>query len=200
VSTEDDWRIEIDGDGGDLTALDRLVDSARARIDAFGRGSGEQLGDEIVVTHDGNRAFIYAASAAALTLARKGATAALGQQGVSVPVMKVSHWDANLRDWRQTEPPLTPRQEGELRVAASHKVTRTVVCVAGALLRDVFETRMTMYAKNLGLECMVITHRHLLSSQLGFQVTGVPLAVDEFERYVKSEARMSMRVGMGFLP
>ena len=114
------------------------------------------------------------------------------------------HWDENLRAWRQIEPPLTPAQEEQLRQANAvdnrqataqdaEIETRTVMCVTGKLIRKSFERQMLAFAQELGLQCEIAEHPHLLSTQVAFNVTGPSSGVDQFDRYLKSEAKVTAR-------
>ena len=66
--------------------------------------------------------------------------------------------------------------------------------------RRLYEQDVLNYAHGRGLKCEVIQHRHLLTTQLAFHVSGPAALLDEFETYVKREARRTIRVDLGTIP
>src|ERR1035441_9862899 len=60
--------------------------------------------------------------------------------------------------------------------------TRTMVASSGRLVRAEFEQTMREWAREFGLQCEVIEHPHLLSTQVGFTVTGPRRKIDEIGR------------------
>jgi hypothetical protein len=58
---------------------------------------------------------------------------------------------------------------------------------------------MLEYAKNLGLECVVVEHPHLLSTQVAFRVTGPTSDVEQFVTYVNIEASAGTRMDLGLI-
>jgi hypothetical protein len=151
---------------------------------------------DVVVTHDGDQLFAYAASESLLTSARRGIEQTLSRDGVSANV-RVSHWDDELDDWRQIDPP--PNADEQRRQAAAVRdadavETRTVVASAGKLVRAEFEQSLREWAARLGVECEVIEHPHLLLTQVGFTVTGPKRKVEEFLQGATAEELMSIRI------
>ena len=52
---------------------------------------------------------------------------------------------------------------------------------------------MLDWAAQLGLECKLIEHPHLLTTQVGFTVTGPKRKVDEFSQGLAAEERTTIR-------
>jgi hypothetical protein len=110
--------------------------------------------------------------------------------------VRVSHWDDELDVWRQTDPP----PEGQVRRAedaverdAETVETRTLVASAGKLIRSEFEQTMRDWAQRLGLQCQIVEHPHLLTTQVAFTVTGPRRKIDEFVQGLRAEGLATMR-------
>src|ERR1019366_8416680 len=71
--------------------------------------------------------------------------------------------------------------------------TRTMVASSGRLVRAEFEQTMREWASKLGLQCEVIEHAHLLSTQVGFTVTGPRRKIDEFAQGLRAEGWAMVR-------
>jgi hypothetical protein len=56
-----------------------------------------------------------------------------------------------------------------------------------------FEQSLLEWASELGVQCKIIEHRHLLITQVGFTVTGPKRKLDEFSEGVKAEEWMTIR-------
>ena len=74
------------------------------------------------------------------------------------------------------------------------------MAVTGRLIRKPFERQMVGYAQSIGLECEVVEHPHLLSTQIALTVIGAHNDVAAFARYLKSEAQASSRIDPGLIP
>lgn len=207
MSDDQDWRLQLDLD--EATDLDGLVGRVRGGADEFQRDTKHVLGDDVVLTHDGSRFFAYAPSESSIEAARHAIESVLAQEQRRATV-RVSHWDEALLAWRQTDPPLTATEDEQAREAAEEHLreqaadavrpeTRTVVAVAGKLVRKSFEQQMLNYAASLGLECEVVEHPHLLSTQIAFKTTGATRDVDEFASYVDVQARSGTRMDFGLV-
>ena len=59
---------------------------------------------DVVITHDGQVLFAYAASESVLASARAAIEGVLEREGVGASIV-VSHWDDTRDEWRQTDPP-----------------------------------------------------------------------------------------------
>jgi hypothetical protein len=196
LSDPDDWRLqaelEVADSGGALHAvLSRLRGSdsdTLAQIEAA-------VPPDVVVTHDGKLLFAYAADESTLADARRAIESELTREGIAASV-RVSRWDDELDQWQQTDPPLDPaeRQQAE---AARHDAetveTRTLVASSGRLIRAEFERTMRSAADGLGLECQIIEHPHLLTTQVGFTVTGPRRKLDEFAHTLTAEEWRTIR-------
>jgi hypothetical protein len=208
MSADDqDWRLQLELD--EPADLDALVGRVRGGADAFERDARSTLNEDVVLTHDGSRFFAYAPSEASIDGARDAIESVLRKEQRKATV-RVSHWDESLRTWHQIDPPLTAAEEEQARQQAEENLreasaeeakpeTRTVVCVIGKLVRKSFEHQMLQYANSLGLECAIVEHPHLLSTQVAFRATGPTNAVEEFVGYVNVEARAGTRMDLGLI-
>jgi hypothetical protein len=88
-------------------------------------------------------------------------------------------------------------QESDALAAAQHDTeqqeTRTLVASAGRLVRAEFEQSLLEWASELGVQCKVFEHPHLLKTQVGFTVTGSKRKLDEFAQGLKAEERAVFR-------
>jgi hypothetical protein len=150
---------------------------------------------DVVITHNENTLFAYAASEDALAQARGAIEAALQSDGVPASIV-LSRWDEQFDRWLQTDPPPTAeeklseqnRESAELTVE-----TRTLVASVGKMIRPEVEQTMTAWAQKLGLKVELIEHPHLLTSQVAFTVTGPKHEIDEFRRALNEEERQTIR-------
>ena len=189
-SENEDWRLEavIDHPAhGDL--LDRIIQDSRTPPQGPGVAEG------VVLTAGENCLFAYAADRATLDASRAALEAAIAREDLGAQIV-ISRWEEKLESWRQVEPPLSEAAEESLKAAeleADRPATRTVVATTGVLVRDQFEMTMLAAADRLGLECKIVEHRHLLTMQVAFTVSGPKHAVDEFELELKAEGRTMVR-------
>jgi hypothetical protein len=207
AADDKDWRLALDLD--EPVDLDGLVGRVRGNADEFERDTRGTLSEDVVLTHDGSRFFAYAPSETSIDGARNAIESVLRDEQRKATI-RVSHWDEDLRAWRQIDPPLTAAEEGQARALAEEHMrdasaeaakpeTRTVVCVIGKLVRKSFEHQMLEYAKSVGLECDIVEHPHLLSTQVAFRVTGPTSDVEQFVSYVNVEARAGTRMDLGLI-
>jgi hypothetical protein len=139
--------------------------------------------------------FAYAETESALTAARTAIEGVLRRDGVNASIC-VSHWDEQLDEWRQTDPPLTGNEKRSEEAAerdAEALETRTMIASAGKLIRAEVEQTMLDWAEKLGLQCKIIEHPHLLTTQIAFTVTGPKRKIDEFAQGPKAEEVATMR-------
>jgi hypothetical protein len=194
------WRLQAELD---------VEDSRRSLHDLVGRFRGEPIAKEIaadvphdvVITHDGKLLFAYACDEATLASARRAIENVLTHDGVHATV-RVSHWDNELDDWLQTDPPPTPSQKRALAAAeqdAEAIETRTLVASSGKLIRAEVEQTMRNWADQLGVQCTIIEHPHLLATQVGFTVTGPKRKVEEFSQGLAAEERATIRTEYGVM-
>jgi hypothetical protein len=208
MSADDqDWRLQLDLD--EAVDLDRLVGQVRGDTDEFERDTRRTLSEDVVLTHDGSRFFAYAPSEQSIDGARAAIESVLRNEQRKATI-RLSHWDEDLRTWHQIDPPLTADEEEQARNQAEEHIreadaeeakpeTRTVVCVIGKLVRKSFEHQMLEYANSLGLECTIVEHPHLLSTQVAFRATGPTNAVEQFVGYVNVEANAGTRMDLGLV-
>lgn len=108
----------------------------------------------------------------------------------------MSRWDDGLDEWRQTDPPLSgeaKRVDEANRRGAEAVETRTMVASSGKEIRAEFEQVMVNRARKLGLECEVIEHPHMLTTQVAFTVRGPKRKIDEFAQGLRAEELATMR-------
>jgi hypothetical protein len=194
VSEDQDWRLTAELDAEDRRgALERLLE--RIRGDDLVEEIEAELPHDVVVTHDGNLLFAYAASEEEIRAAREVIERVLERDGVSARIV-VSHWDEELDEWVQVDPPPSPeevRREQAAERDAETVETRTLVASAGKLVRPHFERSLSDWAQKLGLECTITEHPHLLTTQVLFTCTGPRRKIDEFERALKAEGTTTLR-------
>jgi hypothetical protein len=185
---EQDWRLEAEFDVGDTHgALHRLV--GRTRSPEVVKEIEASVPHDVVITHDGKLLFAYAASQAGLTVARSAIENVLLHDGIKAS-LRVSHWDDELDSWRQTDPPATAQEKLSEEAAdrdADAIETRTLVATSGKLIRAEFEQTMGSWAEKLGLECEIVEHPHMLTTQVVFTVTGSRRRIDEFANGLTAE-------------
>ena len=199
-----------DGLGGALEhLLGRLRGGLRGDSDAGGAdggGSGRGGSDvvreaqaaiphDVVLTHDGSLLFAYAADQETITATRRALESVLSHDEIKASIY-ISHWDDALDAWRQIDPPSTGservREEATVRDAEAVE-TRTLVASSGKMIRAEFEQSMLAWAAQLGVQCETIEHPHLLTTQIGFTITGPRRKLDEFASGLKAEEAATIR-------
>jgi hypothetical protein len=184
MADDQDWRLRAKVDGG-AGALDHLLASVRG-----------EAGADVTITHDGgNLLFAYTASRDEI-VSTKSALQAAARRGAIEASIDVSHWDGDVDEWVQVDPPLTGPAKSERDAAvrdAEQPESRTMVASAGRMVRAEVEQTMRDWADKLGLKCEVIEHPHLLTTQVAFTVTGPKRKVDEFAQGLRAEELATMR-------
>jgi hypothetical protein len=209
--SDEDWRLKVqlatavDDDGGG--ALDHLLGHLRG---GGGGGTGEpglvhELGDavphDVVLTHDGKLLFAYAADEATLTATRGAIEGVLTRENIQGSIF-VSHWDEQLDTWLQTNPPLSgadAQREEEVERDEETVQTRTLVTSVGKMIRAEFEQSLLESAERLGVQCTILEHPHLLTTQVGFTITGPKRKLDEFSAGLKAEEAATIRAERGVM-
>lgn len=193
-STEQDWRLKAELDAVDRrSALDHVL--GRVHGPDVVKEVGAAVGHDVVITHDGKLLFAYAAGEAALKAARSVIENVLARDNIKASIL-VSHWDDDLDEWHQIDPPLSveaKRIDDDARRDANTVESRTLVASSGKEIRAEFERSMVTWAQELGLEYEVIEHPHTLTSQVAFTVTGPKRKIDEFARGLRAEEIATMR-------
>jgi hypothetical protein len=192
--SEDDWRLTAELDTADRRgALDGLL--ARLREPDVVEEIEAELPPDVVISHNGNLLFAYAASEDAIRAAREAIERVLQRDGIGARIV-LSHWDEDRDEWMQVDPPPSPeelRSEQQREVDADAIETRTLVASAGKLVRASFEQSLLDWANKLGLDVKITEHPHLLTTQVLFTVTGPKHKIDEFERALKAEGATMLR-------
>jgi hypothetical protein len=191
---QQDWRIQaelhVQDAGG---ALRELLE--RLRGPDLAREVEASVPHDVVITHDGELLFAYAADRSTIAAARAAIEAVLAREGIEASI-RVSHWEEGLDEWLQTDPPLSA--DAQTRAAARRRdadavETRTLVVSSGKLVRAEVEQTMRRWAGKLGVQCEILEHPHLLTTQLAFTVSGPKYKVDEFARGLREEERATIR-------
>lgn len=200
MSGDQGWRLKAEMDAVDTRgALDHFL--GRLRGPDVLEEVGAAVGHDVVITHDGKLLFAYAETESVLTAARAAIEGVLRRDGVGSSIY-VSHWDEQRDEWRQTDPPLTAEETRIDEIAerdAEAIETRTMVVSAGKLIRATFDQSMLDWAERLGLECRIIEHPHLLTTQVALTVTGPKRKVDEFAQGLKAEELATFRAERGVM-
>jgi hypothetical protein len=184
---ERDWRLsgEVEGSGV-LHTLDAIARGRRGpETDADG-----VAGPDVVVTHDGNRVFAYAASREAIERARTKLEGALASRGLSA-TLALACWSDEHDEWIDPDAPPPPPSSRAQDARASE--TRTYGVRLGRWVREEFEQSLRARAEQLGIACEVVEHPHLLSTQAAFTVTGPPRKLDEFAAAMNAEEQATIR-------
>lgn len=201
-SGQQDWRLKATLDvarPGDaprgLIGLLRGRESAQDRASAEVDEQAEKLvACDVAITHDGDLLFAYAPDAGTLASAREAIEGVLARERIEASIT-VSQWDAKLDSWRQTDPPPSPEEIESERAATSdaHAIeTRTLVVSVGKMIRAEFEQSIDAWAGELGVECKLTEHPHLLRTQVAFTVTGSTRKLDEFARGLRAEENTTL--------
>jgi hypothetical protein len=191
---EKDWRLRASLDVDEPRAsLQALVQRLRGKDVAS--EVKHAVPDDVVITHDGSELFAYAADEALLATARNALEDVLRQDGVTARI-RISHWDDELDDWSQADPPASAAEQNARTAtmrSAEQVETRTVVASAGKLIRAEFEQSLRDWASRLGVDCELVEHPHLLATQVAFTVTGPRRKVEEFIAGVRAEENATIR-------
>jgi hypothetical protein len=198
---EEDWRLQVALQLDDpKPALGGLLKRLRGEPTVIGAIEAK-VADDVVITHDGELLFAYAASESALDGARASIEAALHDQQLDT-TLTVSHWDEELEDWRQVDPPLSDSAERARERsdrAATASETRTVVVKVGREIRSEFERSLQISAVELGVECKLVEHPHLLRTQVALTITGPHRKVEQFLTGMKAEEWQTIRTEFGVM-
>lgn len=195
-----DWRLQADLDVRDPKhALERLL--GRLGRSGVVKDIEASVPDEVVVTHDGAHLFAYAADETALRAARSAIEDVLARDGVEASV-RISHWDEESEQWRQTDPPPSAAEQQAWASAqrdAQAVQTRTLVASAGRAVRDELKQSLLSWAAEHGVQCEIVEHPHLLTTQIAFTVTGPKGKLDEFAKALEAEEWATVRTETGVM-
>jgi hypothetical protein len=188
-----DWRLsgELDGQRQGHGVLHGFVE--RMRDPAVLGEARAAVGEDVVITHDGNRLFAYAGGRRAIEDARAALQAVLARDGLAA-TLTLTHFSPELDDWVDPDAPPTAAPDAAVTTANSReRDSRTLVACVGKMIREDFEQSMRTWADQLGLRCEIVEHPHLLSTQVAFTVTGPPRKLDEFAAGLGAEERATIR-------
>jgi hypothetical protein len=188
-----DWRVRAELSAAGSDTARRLLERFRgAHVLAEAAAA---VGEEVVLTHDGNVLFLYAADEPSLRAAQSALAQALRADSVTF-AFTVSHWDEATEEWAQVEPPLTGARELAHEQAVKEAEApdqKTFVVRVGKEIRSEFEASMQNWAGRLGLSCQIVEHPHLLSTQVAFTVSGTSRHVEEFRQGLAAEEFATIR-------
>jgi hypothetical protein len=193
-SGDQDWRMQVELHVAEAGGALRNV-VGRLRGPNMVREIESKVSHDVVITHDGKLLFAYAFDEATLAAARDAIETVLREEEIEASV-RVSHWDEEREQWRQTDPPPSA-EEQQLDEAAERDAeaieTRTLVASSGKMIRAEFEQSMRDWADRLSLECAIVEHPHMLTTQVAFTVTGPKGKIDEFARGLQAEEWQTIR-------
>lgn len=190
ASTDEDWRLRAQLPAGVTKGV-----FARLRGPELVRDAQHAVGADVVLTHDQDVLFGYARDLETLRHAQAALDDALRQDGVAATVT-ISHWEGDVGDWAQVEPPLDAAASAAHQRAvrdAHAPSTQTFVVNVGREIRDEFEQSIDAWAQKLGLSCELVELPHLLSTQAAFTVSGAAHAVEAFRLGLTAEERATIR-------
>lgn len=199
AASEKNWKLRAELEAADSRgALEDMVGFLRRpAASKEAKAIEANVPKDVVITHDGERLYAYAADEATISATRRAIESAAAREGLMVRAIGISHWDAELDDWRQIDPPPATPEERQAADAAERDATleetRTLIASAGRLARGEFEQSLNEWASELGVQCKVFEHRHLLKTQVGFTVTGSKRKLDEFTQGLEAEERAIFR-------
>lgn len=194
ADSDEDWRLRVQlHEGGEGARAHGIV--SRFRGPQVARDAERAIGGEVHLTHDGSTLFAYARDLVALQAARGALLDAIDSEGLSAQIT-LSHWEQDVGDWAQVEPPPTDaaRADHERALRDAHApTTQTFVVQAGVAVRESLERSMSEWAQTLGLRCELVEHPHLLATQVAFTVSGPAHAVGQFREGLDAEERRTIR-------
>jgi hypothetical protein len=199
AASEKNWKLraELEAVDGRNTLEDMVGFLRRPAASKEVKALEADVPKDVVITHDGERLYAYAADEATISAARRAIESAAAREGLAARAIHISHWDSELDDWRQIDPPPETPEQRQAAAAAEHDATleetRTLVASAGRLVRAEFEQSLNEWASELGVQCKVFEHPHLLKTQVGFTVTGPKRKLDEFAQGLAAEERAVFR-------
>jgi hypothetical protein len=145
AANEKNWKLRAELEAADSRgALEDMVGFLRSPAAAKEAKAIEaDVPNNVVITHDGERLYAYAADEATIVATRRAIESAAAREGLTVSAIGISHWDAELDDWRQIDPPPATPEQRQAAATAEHDATleetRTFVASAGRLVRAEFE-------------------------------------------------------------
>lgn len=199
AASEKNWKLRAELEAADSRgALEDMVSFLRRpAASKEARALEANVPKDVVITHDGERLYAYAADEETILATRRAIESATTREGLTARAIGISHWDTELDDWRQIDPPPATAEQRQAAATAEHDATleetRTLVASAGRLVRAEFEQSLNEWASELGVQCKVFEHPHLLKTQVGFTVTGPKRKLDDFAQGLKAEERAVFR-------
>ena len=176
MAADQDWRLRVDIN--DPSALHERLRSARH----FERELDPLIADDVVLSHDDDTVFAYTNTSASIEEVRRAIEHQLAQDGLTAEV-GVAHWDDPSATWLAPgeAPPAPPPADDTI-------VTRTFVETAGKLVRKYFEEVISADARERGVKLSIVEHRHLLTTQIAFTLTGPASEVESLIADIQADA------------
>jgi hypothetical protein len=201
MAEDQDWRLRAD-----------LADPAAVHAELRDTEKIEQemkplVSHDVVLSYDDYTLFAYANTQEAIMAARAAIEAHLAGSGRAA-MLAISHWDDDLDDWHQVDPPLDEtgialerRAAGEAEAAREARdarvETRTVAITSGRMVRNWFETTVADEARELGVELSIVEHPHLLTTQVAFTLSGPHAKVEQVIGDLAARAGAATRLESG---
>lgn len=180
MTDDQDWRLRLAFD--DAKAAGAVFDRLRGHEKVLGSEVGGVLPFGAVLSHDDDTLFVYASTRSGVDSARRAINGVLHTVGDRAD-LRISHWDEDVGEWCQVEPPLSGEEQeladAHAREARRHE-TRTLSCIVGRLDRTLVEGPILDFAQRRGLDCAVEREGHVFSLHLTFSVSGPAFKVSEF--------------------
>jgi hypothetical protein len=181
MAADQDWRLRVD-------IKDPSAFHARLRgAQHFERELEPLIAGDVVLSHDDDTLFAYAATQAQIDEVRRAVEHQLGADGLTAAVT-VSHWSDVAGSWLAPgeEPPSAPSADAPAE--PDPIVTQTFVESSGRLARNFVETQVAEEARARGVRLSIVEHPHLLTTQLAFTLQGPAGAVAEVIAASRSDA------------
>jgi hypothetical protein len=135
ATDDQDWRLRAAFD--DAKGVGDVLERLRRHEPVLGSEVGGLLPLGVVLSRDGDVLFAYASTRSGINSAQRAIERVTHAAGLSAEV-RVSHWDGQVRAWRQVNPPLAgPEHERDdpREREAMREETRELSCLVGRLDR-----------------------------------------------------------------
>lgn len=185
MAESQDWRLRLVF--ADAKGASAVFDRLRAHEEVLGSEVGGVLPLGVVLSRDGDTLFVYGSSRSGVDGARRAIDGVL-QSAAQSAELRVSHWDEDIGEWRQVDPPLSDTEQEAVdahAAEAERHQTRTLSCIVGRLDRSLVEGPILDFAARRGLDCTVEQEGHVFSVHLTFSVSGPAFKVDEVIDYAR---------------
>jgi hypothetical protein len=184
-TVEQNWRLRAAFD--DARGVAEVIDRLSSREKVLGSEVGGLLPSGVVLSRRSGVLFAYASTRSGIDGARRTIERFVHSAELRADV-RVSHWSAVVREWRQIDPPLSDLEreldEACVREAMRHE-TRELSFLVGRLNRVLVEDLVLDLARRRGLACAVEEDRRLLRVRVTFSVSGPAFELDQFIEHAR---------------